>query len=86
MSFHVDFIAGSPADAQKIVAEERQLPESVRTFVTLALTGLPDGMPVAVKAIGHLFSGSDYSTSTAQLQVNSLAMRVPKDPPAAAPA
>jgi hypothetical protein len=78
MTFNIEFMAASAADAQRIVADEkRQVPDSVRAFVDAALSTMGDG-PVYVKAVGHLCAGAGWHpTSTATLEVRPLAFRAP---------
>ena len=75
MSFNVEFVAESAADAKKIVAEEYYLPESVKDFLNHALSAYPTGM-VSVKATGHLYN-NDYKVSTATIEVKGIGVRHP---------
>lgn len=78
MSFHVEFTASSPSDAESILAEEK-LPESVAAFVSQGIKGCTDG-PVYVKAFGHLWTGepSSYNVSNCEIFVRNMVFREPK--------
>lgn len=66
MSFNFEFNAKSAEDAQRLL-DGQYAPYSVKQFVSDALRGLPGA--VHVKAIGHLFDGSSYNRSAAQIEV-----------------
>lgn len=73
MSFHVQFVAKTPAAALAKVERDAQLPESVKGFLRQALLGVESSQMVSVLAQGHLFK-DDYTISTCKIEVMPLAL------------
>ena len=76
MTFRVEFYAADRMVAHKIL-ERQYLPESIRHFINIALTGCPAATPVYVKAFGHLFSGDDHNWSDADIKVHPIIFKEP---------
>lgn len=76
MTFRVEFYAASRDDAWKILDRE-YLPQPVRDFINIALTGCPAATPVYVKAFGNLFSGDDHNWSDADIKVHPVIFKEP---------
>ncbi len=73
MSFYVDFIAKTRADAEAILMKEHA-PESVKAFILQAMTSAKLDEPVSVRATGHLYDGLEgdgkvYDVSNAEITV-----------------
>lgn len=75
MSFRVEFTALSRNQALRLLEQHKTgLPAPVFDFVAIGINNLPPqprdhSQVVTVKAIGHLCSGGDYATSSAEIEV-----------------
>lgn len=75
MSFSMDFVA-KQADVAKIIATEH-LPPCVAVFINQAVSAFKPDALVSVKAVGHLYN-NDHNMSSATINVQEVAVRVPK--------
>lgn len=75
MSFNFSFVARDANAARNIVAKE-YAPGAVKAFIEQALLGVPTGVAVRVKAVGHQFDGGgSYCVSTATVEVEPISFR-----------
>lgn len=87
MSFHLEFHAATPDVANAILDEEAgRVPADILSYIRAGLHGCTVGLPVYVKASGHLYAPSQnsYQTTSVTVQVNTvLGWRRPKSVEAA---
>jgi hypothetical protein len=75
MSFSLEFTAKNKYEANQLLARA-YAPGSVKAFIEQHLACLKEEqgkeVPIYVKAQGHLYSGTDYETSTATIEVRQI--------------
>ena len=80
MTFHLEFIAASAADAQAIVAQNTDIPAPVAAYLTQALSAYtrPNAPAtfVSVKANGHLYN-NDNVDSGCEIEVRRVNVMAP---------
>lgn len=81
MSFSIEFNAASKADAATLI-DQGSVPDTISTFLKIALQGVKEDAPVYVKANGHLCIGGtgDYNVSSATIEVRPLVFQTPRVP------